>query len=946
MNKKSMAAVIVLVSLGLMGCNSSSSSNSSTDQTTTPISEDAITENDLDLSAVTLSQSKVAPLTRIFLNNVPASVTETDLYIEFRLQSDAQIVGPDNSSDNGFAAVVREEGEGDEEPSYWLSAPLADPDGADLALRVTDGASYSKVLNLEVEALPQANTDITLDNVLDEVEALLQTVTEAYGLTYPGDLQAMIDTPASVRVEYLPLIRAYNAIGNPDNPEGLRQQTFGAETRNVLNRMLAHWQPESGIRKRAEFVLQNDDLIEEVVPYFDVSAGTAPDLRSFSNGDLTGRSLAPGARSTTPDPLEDLMLPAQIDIDSPSDLEYWMRRYGEMYRLQRDIQLAVDITEDVVMVIGAAAVVASGPAGVQGAASVVALSQAADTAVSIAGYTNDAFRMVRAFAPCCMIDIQLELSPASGIVGNEDAASPALLVQKVNAFATSDAIDLAGELMSIAIDETAGKVSGKLSERFENSDLAELAISNTLESVYDGYDFVGKRTYFSWTVNLNGYDPERWVDVELDGIAGGPVVFKQLETRFEQFRFDLDETTFFGQEHASTILRAGPKQDAFDFGPWHPPIPGGSSEISAETIEVTASPGLVRIEEPGEEIEFTVTVSNAVDYSLDDSELYDLDPSFGSVAGVISGQNTGVYTYRYTAPEGELPERFFVTLTAESRLGVRGRTPNPAERFTTLAFTADQPRLLIEPGGACLEVGSQQAFTAIDPDNGDPLPADWSVSGPATLVGPGVVAATGEGTITVTATHPDDPDRTDQIQFIAGDCTCWWSGRVEGDFGHRLTSDVLTIDFDDNGALTGLVLNSSATGNMFLNASSPIPPGALGTFTLAENQGLDSTKSGRLQTWVNPAPLEPAQSGLPPISNLELTLTRHEMLDQGAYAELVAPGTRRLTGTITGTAVNDYIDYEQGGYQRLQGRLNASFQGDFWVDLGNNRLNCSRGLGL
>lgn len=946
MNNGLTAAVIVSVSLGLMACNSSSSSNSPTDQTTTPPSEDAITENALDLSAVTLSQSIVAPLTRVDLNNVPASITEADLYVEFRLQSDAQIVGPGNSSDNGFAAVVREEGEGDEAPSYWLSAPLADPDGAELALRVTDGASYSKVLNLEVEALPQANPDITLDSVLDDVEALLQTVTEAYGLTYPDDLQAMIDTPASVRVEYLPLIRAYHAIGNPDNPEGLRQQAFDAETRSVLNRMLAHWHPESGIRKRTDFVLQNSDLIKEVVPYLDVSAGTAPDLRSFSSGDLSGRTLAPGTRSTTPDPLVDLMLPAQIDIDSPVDLEYWMRRYGEMYRLQRDIQLAVDITEDVVMVIGAAAVVASGPAGIQGAASVVALSQAADTAVSIAGHTNDAFRMVRAFAPCCMIDIQLELSPASGVLVQEDAASPALLLQKVNAFATSDAIDLTGELVNIAIEETAGKVSGKLSERFEDSELAELAISNTLENVYEGYDFVGKRTYFSWTVNLNGYDPERWVDVELDGIAGGPVVFKKLETRFEQFRFDLDETTFFGQEHSSTILRAEPKKNAFDFGPWHPPIPGGSSEISAETIEVTASPGVIRIEEPGEEILFTVAVSNAVDFSLDDSELYDLDPSFGSVAGVFSGQDTGIYTYRYTAPQGELPERFFVTLTADSRLGVRGRIPDPADRFTTLAFTADQPRLLIEPGGSCLEIGSQQTFTAIDPDNGDPLPADWSVSGPATLVSAGVVEAVGEGKVTLTATHPDDPDRTDQIQFIVGDCTCWWSGRVNGDFGHRLTNNVLTIDFDDNGALTGLVLNNGATGNMFFSASSPIPPGAVGTFPLAENQGLDSTKTGRLQTWVNPAPLDPALSGLPPVSNLALTLTRHDMLDQGAYAELVAPGTRRLTGTITGTAVNDYIAGEPTRYERLQGRLNASFQGDFWVDLGSNRLNCSRGLGL
>ena len=133
---------------------------------------------------------------------------------------------------------------------------------------------------------------------------------------------------------------------------------------------------------------------------------------------------------------------------------------------------------------------------------------------------------------------------------------------------------------------------------------------------------------------------------------------------------------------------------------------------------------------------------------------------------------------------------------------------------------------------------------------------------------------------------------------------------------------------------------------MFFKARSPIPPGALGTFTLAENQGLDSTKTGRLQTWVNPAPLEPAQSGLPPISSLELTLTRHDMLDLGTYADLVAPGTRRLTGTIAGTAVNDYIDYEPTRYERLQGRLSASFQGDFWVDLGNNRLNCSRGLGL
>ncbi|MEX2367455.1 MAG: hypothetical protein WD601_12685 [Pseudohongiellaceae bacterium] len=903
----------------------------------------------MDLSAVTLSKSKVAPLTRVDLNNVPASVTEADLYVEFRLQSDAQIVSPSNSSDNGFAAVIREEG--DDEPRFWLSAPLADPDGAELALRLTDGASYSKVLHLEVEALPQANPDITLDSVLDEVEGLLQTVTEAYGLTYPDDLQAMIDTPASVRVEYLPLIRAYHAIGNPDNPEGLRQQAFDAETLSVLNRMLAHWQPETVIQQRTNFVLQNSDLIEEVVPYLEVSAGTTPDLRSGSFAPLIGRNLEPDTRSTTPNPIEDYMLPAPIDINSPGELEYWMGRYGEMYRLQRDIQLAVDATEHVVMVIGTAAIIASGPAGIQAASGVVAMSKAADTAVSIAGYTNDAFRMVRAFAPCCIIDIELELSPASGVVNQEDAASPALLLQKVNAFATSDAIDLAGELVNIAIDETAGKVSGKLSERFENSDLAELAISDTLDSVYEGYEFVGKKTYFSWTVNLTDSDPERWVEVELDGLASGPVVFKQLETQFNQFRFDLDETVFFGQEQFSTILRAGPKEDAFDFGPWHPPIPGGSSEVSAETIKINASPGVIRIEEPGEQIEFTVTVSNAVDFSLDDSELYDLDPSLGSVAGVTSGQNTGIYTYRYTAPEEELPERFFVTLTAESQLGVRGRTPNPAERFTTLAFTAKQPRLMIEPGGSCLEVGSQQSFTAIDPDNGDPLPADWSVSGPANLVSDGVVEAVGEGTVMVTATHPDDPDRNDRIQFIAGDCTCWWSGRVGGDFGHSISSDVLTIDFDDSGALSRLQFianNGDGDGNgMTFTADSPIPAGATGTFTFSEGIGMDIKKSGFQSVWLNPPPYDPALTGLAPIAKLDVTLTRHNMLDQGELAGLVEPGTRQLTGTVTGTVVNDYLfSTNPTVIERLQGMLSAHFKGDFWVDLGSNRLNCSRGLGL
>ncbi|WP_028671924.1 hypothetical protein [Saccharospirillum impatiens] len=944
------AGVVLSVTLGVVGCNSSSSSGSSTDQTVTPLAVAAITENDLDLSAVTLGQTEVAPLTRVELNNVPASVTEADLYIEYRLQSDAQVVVPENSSENGFAAVVREDGDGDDTPRYWLSAPLADPDGAELALRLTDGASYSRVLNLAVGALPQANPDITLNSVLDEVESLLQTVTEAYGLDYPADLQAMIDTPASVRAEYLPLIRAYHAIGNPDNTNGLRQKAFDDHTRQVMNRLLAHWSPETGLRQRTAFVQQNSDLIDEVVPLLAASAGTAPDLRSGSFGGTPGRNFEPTTRSTLADPLQDLMLPSPVEINSPNSLRYWMDRYGEMYRLQRDIQLGIDITEDVVMVIGAASMIASGPAGIQGATSVVALSQTADMAVSIAGYANDSFRMVRAFAPCCMIDIELELSPASGVVAQEDAASPAMLVTGVNAFVTSDAIDLAGELMSIAVDEVAGKVSEKLSERFKDSDLAEQAISNTLGSLYEGYDFVGKRTYFSWTVNLNGTDPERWVDLELDGLAGGPIVFKQLETRFNNFRFDLDETVFFGQEQAPTVLRAGPKEDVFDFGPWHPPIPVGSGEISGTAIQVTKSPNVIRIEEPGQQVEFTITVSNAADVSLNDSELFDLDSSLGVFNAVISGEDTGVYTYRYTAPEQEidLPENFFVTLYAESRDGVRGRgADSPPERLTTMAVISSQPQLLIKPGGACLSVGNQQVFTAIDPDTSDHLPANWSVSGPAILVSSGVVEATGEGSVTVTATHPTDADRTDQVTLTTGDCTCWWNGRAEGDFGHNMTNDVLTIDFNDSGALTGLNLSNGVTGSMSFTLDPAIPAGATGTYSISESTGLDSTKTGRQMVWNNPAPIDPAQSNLPPISTLELTLTRHNMLDEGSTAGLVEPGARQLTGAISGTVVNDYLaSTSPVEFNRLLGRLEARFQGDFWVDIASNRLNCSRGLGL
>lgn len=895
-----------------------------------PVTNQPITENGADLSntGLTATQAQVFELLKI--TGLPEGSRAENFHGEYKLV-DAGPIGP-GIDDSGLAPIIEVDGDDD----LYLLAPLVDPEGATINVRISDGASYSRTLTLAIAPLPEPESG-ALEKFLGVSEQLIKATAEAYGLVYPDDLQGFIGSPQSLPPQYVPLVHGYHVLANPNNPARLKLDDFTDEERRDLERLIGHMNLVQELERLVVAVSEEQvlDVIEEVRPYVDQPGEIiSPNPSVYYAG--AQKSIIHYSAPVTAEPV---IWRGLLPIDSPEDLAAYMAAYNRARETQQHIEAGVTIAGTTATAIGVgAAFVASGPGGsaAVGSAGTLATAKAAGTVITVVGVANGAGIVARGFFPCCIHDIAMELIPESGIVAQEDAAEPSLILDGAKGVVRSEGVDLTKQVLERAINIIgAGKVSNGLQDRFAKNVFAEELIDAGTGALFDQLDLKGNEIIFEWRgVDLAGDKPEEWLQIDLEGFGATRPNFElYLAPGSGRVDYRLDAERFFGNEHAQDILRVRPKFEKYPLPLDHPGLPSDTRTVGANTIEVHFEPAGIRLDEPGEVVPFTVTVNNA---SNTDIELpLILTPEIGAVRGPLnnSGSN-GVYEFEYVAPADELPSHsVYVHARATSKQGVRSRG-EPTERQASMRIGSDDVVLTLTPSSICLDSGDTHTFKAVDPLLGTPVEVSWSVdigsitsNGNYTAVSP---RAPGYATITATATADSDVTATAQVTL---GCDCWWSGNVTGQINQSHSNDLTAIFVDDDGAIEELMFvgRNDVLGTRFA-LDSPIPLGQTGTYSARSRYGLLTTNP--TEAWYNQEQLV-----LQPVPPLQVSVDRHEMMDPGLG---VPEGSRILEMRVTGTVVRD-TPAEEGGWTRRAAQLSLSGRGSYWYNTPvAGMINCSR----
>ena len=856
--------LLTLFSSFLMACGGSSGSSSSGGNGTDP---DPVSEGSALLDVAPVSNS-AAPYRLLELVGVPEDTGPAELHAEFRHVSDSKGIGPDE--DEGELALVMQPG-GREE--HYLLVPLLDPDGSEIDLRVTDGEEYSELFTLTISALP-AREQGAFDDLLDEVEHFVEHLAARYELDYPGDFQDVIETGAhAVAPEAMPLVRAWYAVGDPaltgNHEHSLRNANLSADELALLERLIVHMELVQETAGFADLVATGDDALDVLFDDFLPAMDTTSELQTGSStASLSKQPYTGGAGATRWD--------GWVSIDTPQELRQKMSQYEDARMVQREVQRIDDIATYTITGAGIAVAFASGGTATPAVVAALQGLALAEAAVSTMGLVSDLVMATMAFYPCCIQSVEIETDPESRFVEHEDAGEPQLKLTEVNALATSDPVNLTGDLLQPFLESAVqGRVSSRIEEKL--NDVQQVPVDASTEALMSQLNLPEQKIGFQWEVDLTWITPEIWLDFEHTSFVGGPRIF-QHDKRQAQIYFELDPEFFFTNPGSDDRIAVHPS-DEFPMGFWHPPIPGDSARIGAQTIEVDFMPPALLIDEPGETHEFTVTVRNALDDSIDVERIKDLTAEEGSVEGPLNNQSP--WEFRYHAPEDELPPSTFVIATeATTDGGVRGALSeaNTFPRRGTMFVRTEGEMLMVEPEFSCLDEGQTGTFTARNLMTGENIDVEWqtdvgSISADGTFTSPGRAFQATEATIT--ATSSDDPDVSGTAQ-VALACDCWQQGSVGGDIGEAGAgwTSIIRSYGDDGESINRLQLGvdtvEPATA-IVLNFEPDLVPGFIGTTTATVSLGSFGGSPTGWSSWRD----EPVQVNVTRnkiIGNLSVTL--------------------------------------------------------------------------
>ncbi len=653
-----LAFVVFGLALGACGGNGGGGSGSSEADAGQP-EESEPEQGGIDLSGVTLARDDTAALSAVEVLGLPAGIGSADLYATYHVQDTGDATAMTATGDRLVPLLSRDN-------RVVVIPPLVDPDGGAIELEITDGASRSPPLSLELEALPPPRSG-ALDEVLAAFDEVLAATAAEMGLAYPDSLEHRRDHGFDqMPPTLLPLMRSWLAIADPDNPDSLasRRQTLDADARMLLERVFADGALASALETQAELVRDGDSALDHAVGVHVVEPLTSAHGQeavthsgTFGAGRLDGSAILP--------------------IEGPAALSQALQEYEDKRARQQDTELFVDIFGPYAAMVSLAA----GPGG----AAVRGVAAGLDWTVHMADATFNQARTARWFLPCCIEDMAMELDPPDGVIAHEDAEANQIGVESVEATVVSEGVELdRGAMRRVVrrlVDEEG--MSPALEEHYEKirEDLLD-DDADVMTALDDWVDRVsGTELVFYWEdIELADASPRLWLEPELDTFAGAgePILADAGGGMIDPYEFHLVTPQAF--ERDDTILRMRPDPDRFPQSPWTT-LSAASEQISLNRIEVDFEPSSHTGVEAGERVTFTVTVDNADDTGLQAPEI----DGVGAVAEFAEkDSDPGVYELAYQAPD-PLPEEPGITeihTFASTQGGIRGDAAAPPRHGT------------------------------------------------------------------------------------------------------------------------------------------------------------------------------------------------------------------------------------------------------------------------
>jgi len=195
-------------------------------------------------------------------------------------------------------------------------------------------------------------------------------------------------------------------------------------------------------------------------------------------------------------------------------------------------------------------------------------------------------------------------------------------------------------------------------------------------------------------------------------------------------------------------------------------------ELEVKAIEVTISPALIQLENPG----FPVNLDGAI-VNADDPRLAWL-PERGGWIDALPDTAQGGASRTLSTPSNPDFYPFDVRVESVSRTGLRA-SGVPARFAVVRIELAGQP-IEIGPAYACLQNGTTQQFSIV----GESLDVSWELTdGEGSLDANGLYTApvSGEGSATIRVSSVDDPSRVGYATVETATCDCWIDIQITGD---------------------------------------------------------------------------------------------------------------------------------------------------------------------
>ena len=812
----------------------------------------------LDLSAVTLASDTAPSMDRVAVEGLPDDVSVTNLYAEYEVTANDILTEAieDPADARRVLPLVRIGA------TAYLLTPLIDPDGSDIILAITDGNSSSRVLELELEALPPPASG-ALDDLATALEALLASATTALGKDYPGEWEKWRDEGlAQMPAHLAPLFHAWHGFFDGENEHAWIHQQRDSETQTLLERIHAQHAFSAVADGHRAWIDGGDSG-------YDIAAGTLAVMSGIDSPLTTRQITRHGGTSPTtanlhdPAPAPDSFweLDGLFPIDNAPGLAEEIERYRETRRFERDAEL---FNDTVGAYLGAVAMIGGGP--ITGRAMSLARRKALEEVSNIAGMLSNISQMGQWFLPCCIAQMDIELDPDDGVIRHEDEAANQVRIVNAVARAESRPVNITREilgritkrlssLLGSALEDIPGTDADDFVDAIMNGTVEELygevlktqisdyaSLSGIIEGnlqqlVVDGY------MKFVWDdIDMMAGEPQKWLRAEPDtfAAAGSPIIV-QASTPPSEYEFRLTTPEAFLRQ--DSLLRIRPEPD--EFGTHEA---GETRRIELEYIEVDFTPSRITLTDddfadPDREIPFRVEVRNSILDESDDPFIdlpLDMEPGLGFITE--EGQNpAGTHEFLFMPPDiTDMSEDDIIVISTEfiGDSGIRGAADAPPRRGA-LVIGRTAPAVRVAPHFACLEAGETLQFEAFDPLSGQATEVDWSVSpGTAGSISPGGLFTAGSSNVdevTITAAAVDS-QQSHAVTILVGTCACFWNAslsstpRAEYGYGGRSATMALVFD-EEAGTYTRLQMfdeDGSGDTSLMFNLDPPLPIGASG----------------------------------------------------------------------------------------------------------------------